>query len=105
MLRRIYESAQEGHGGVVCITGDAGLGKTALVDAFLDGLNQEGQSFHLARGRCSESLTETEPFMPWIEALGELANEAAVTGVMRKAAPSWHKEILHAGSGAPRKMK
>jgi predicted ATPase len=104
-LRQIYEGTQLGHGGIVCISGDTGLGKTALVDTFIDDLTRDGQAFHVARGRCSESFTESEPLMPWIEAFGELANEAAVSGVMQKTAPSWHAEISHAGSGSPQKMK
>src|SRR2546426_12259856 len=57
-LRRAYDLAQEGHGGLICVSGDAGLGKTALVDLFVADLLQDGQAFHLARGRCSESLTD-----------------------------------------------
>jgi predicted ATPase/DNA-binding winged helix-turn-helix (wHTH) protein len=104
-LRRVYDRAQQGHGGVVCVSGDAGLGKTALVDVFIDDLARDGQTLHIARGRCSESFTESEPFMPWIEALGELAGEAAISGVMQKTAPSWHREISHTGSGSSRKMR
>jgi len=104
-LRRIYDATQQSHGSVVFITGEAGLGKTALLDVFLQDLIVTGDPFHLARGRCSESLTECEPFMPWIEALGELANEPSVVAAMQQAAPSWHKEISHTGSGAPREMK
>jgi len=104
-LRRAFDLAQEGHGGIVSVTGDAGLGKTALVDNFLDGLVQDGQAFHLARGGCSESFIENQPFMPWIEALGVLANEPALSGVMRKTAPAWHREISHQSSGAPQRMK
>ena len=51
-LRRAYDLAQQGHGGIVCLSGDAGLGKTALIDIFLDDLVQEGQAFHLVRSRC-----------------------------------------------------
>jgi predicted ATPase len=104
-LLRAYEMTQQGHGNLVCISGDAGLGKTTLVDTFLSDLAQQGQSFHLARARCSESLTEGEPFMPWIEALGGLAREQSVSEVMQKAAPTWHREISHTGSGAARRMK
>ena len=55
-LSRAYDQAQQGHGGMICISGDIGLGKTALVDGFIDGLIRDGQVFHLARGRCPESL-------------------------------------------------
>ena len=104
-LRRAYDLARQGHGGLLCVSGDAGLGKTALVDAFLDDLLQNGQTFHLARGRCSESLTDSEPFMPWIEALGALAEEQSIGQIMRNTAPTWHREISHAGSGASPRMK
>ncbi len=104
-LRRAYDLARQGHGGVLCVSGDAGLGKTALVDIFLDDLVNSGQTFHLARARCSESLTDCEPFMSWIEAFGGLAEEQSIEQVMRNAAPTWHREISHAGSGSPRRMK
>src|SRR5215475_3897028 len=104
-LRRAYDQARQGHGGIVCISGDVGLGKTTLIDAFLDDLIRDGQTFHLSRGRCSESFAESEPFMPWIESLRTLASEPAIGTVMAKAAPSWYREISHTGSAVPRKMK
>jgi len=104
-LRRAYDQARHGHGGIVCISGDVGLGKTTLIDAFLDDLIRDGQTFHLARARCSESFTESEPFMPWIEGLSALAEEPTIATIMSKAAPSWHREITHSGSAVPRSMK
>ena len=103
-LSQAYDQAQQGRGDVVCISGDVGVGKTALIDAFLDDLKRDGQTFHLARGRCSESFTEGEPFMPWIESLSALAQEPTISTVMAKSAPSWHREISHNGSGVPRRM-
>jgi len=104
-LSRAYERVQQGHGGIVCISGDVGMGKTTLIDAFLDDLVRDGQTFHLARGRCAESFNETEPFMPWIEGLSTLVEEPSLATIMSKAAPSWHREIVHTGSTAPRSMK
>jgi predicted ATPase len=104
-LHTAYESAKRGRGGIVGVSGDAGIGKTALLDSFIGSLLEEGESFHLARGVCSEPLTESEPFMPWIESLGDLARESTVNQIMEKAAPTWLREISHAGSGAPNRMK
>jgi predicted ATPase len=104
-LHQAYDQAQQDHGRIVCISGDVGLGKTALVDTFIEELRHEGQAFHVAHGRCSESLTESEPFIPWIESLSALAGEPTVRDVMVQAAPTWYREIMHTGTGGPRKMK
>jgi DNA-binding winged helix-turn-helix (wHTH) protein/predicted ATPase len=104
-LRHAYDLARDGHGGIVAISGDIGMGKTALVDIFLQDLLKDGQNFHLARSRCSESLIEGEPFMPWIEALSGIAKTPAVSETMQTAAPTWYREISHTGSGVARRMK
>jgi DNA-binding winged helix-turn-helix (wHTH) protein len=102
-LRSAFELASHGHGSVIGIAGDVGLGKTALVDTFLQDLAQDGQSFQLARSRCSESLIEHEPFMPWIEGLSGL--DSSTKQVMKTTAPSWYREVSHTGAGVPRRMK
>ncbi|HEY2382748.1 MAG TPA: AAA family ATPase [Terriglobia bacterium] len=104
-LRSAYDLARDGHGGVVAVSGDVGLGKTALVDVFLQDLIKDGETFHLARSRCSESLIEVEPFMPWIEALSAIAKTPSIAGIMQNTAPTWHREISHTGSGCARRMK
>lgn len=103
-LSQAYDRAQKGRGGIVCISGDVGLGKSSLVDAFLDDLIRDNQTFHLARSRCSESLTESEPFMPWIEGLSVLAEEPALKELIQKAAPQWYREISHTGARVPARM-
>jgi len=52
-LRQAYDQAFQGRGGLVCVSGDAGLGKTALVDVFLQNLLDDGRAFQLAGARCS----------------------------------------------------
>jgi DNA-binding winged helix-turn-helix (wHTH) protein len=104
-LRQAFEQARQGQGRLVCISADVGLGKTALVEAFVHELHCDGETFHFAQGRSSESFTESEPFLPWIESLGILAEESAIAAIMQKTAPNWYEEIAHIGSGNPQKMK
>ena len=104
-LRKAFELARGGRGGLVSITGDIGMGKTALIDAFLQDLLEDAQAFYLARSRSSESLTEAEPFISWIEALSGIAKEPSVADIMQKEAPTWYREIMHTGSGVTPQMK
>lgn len=105
ILRQAFDRARQGNGGLVCVSGGLGLGKTALVDAFLAGLTADQRTVHLARARCSESFTESEPLIPWIEGLSTLAQEPALRSLMKSVAPNWYREITHAGSGMSRRMK
>jgi len=41
-LRQIWRQARDGEGNTILVEGEAGVGKTRLVDAFLDGLGDEG---------------------------------------------------------------
>jgi DNA-binding winged helix-turn-helix (wHTH) protein len=104
-LRKAFDLARDGRGGLVSITGDIGMGKTALIDVFLQDLLKDTQTFYLARSRSSESLIEAEPFMPWIEALSGMAKEPSLADIMQKEAPTWYREITHTGSGVARRMK
>jgi DNA-binding winged helix-turn-helix (wHTH) protein len=104
-LRAAYDLACKGRGNIVFINGDVGIGKTALVELFLRDLRHNNHTCHIARSRCSESLTESEPFVPWIEGVSGLAQDFTIRDVLQVAAPNWYREIAHTGTGAPRKMK
>jgi len=67
-LRRAYEDARLGNPVVMVVSGESGMGKSALVDAFLSDLRAEGHAVVLA-GRCYER--ESVPF----KALDSLVDE------------------------------
>jgi predicted ATPase len=73
------------------VSGEAGIGKTSLLDAFQ--LARAGSStVHVARGQCIEGFDGKEPFYPLIEALGQLVRGPASTLVVKSlasAAPTW----------------
>ncbi len=66
MLRAALAEALAGHGGLVLISGEAGIGKTALAEALLTEATVQGALVLV--GRCYD-LSETPPHGPWMEAL------------------------------------
>ncbi len=95
-LRREMETAARGERRVVFITGEVGIGKTALVDTFCHEL---GAEWSVARGQCVEGFGEKEEYYPVMEALGRLcAQEAggAASAVLARMAPAWLRALrLH----------
>ncbi|MGN6360027.1 MAG: AAA family ATPase [Thermomicrobiales bacterium] len=65
-LRAYFAAAQAGHGSVVLIGGEAGIGKTALAEEL--GREAANQGALVLTGRCYDR-TETPPYGPWIELL------------------------------------
>ena len=95
-LRGALESAIAGRGSMVCVSGEAGSGKTTLAEDFLGELVASGRPYHVARGRCSERLSGTGAYLPLLDALeGLLHSDArgAVTQLLRQLAPNWYAQI------------
>ena len=92
-----FERAQRGHGRLVVVSAEAGLGKTTLVDAFVRLLEDRGEPARVGRGRCSERLAGSEAYLPVLEALDSLQrNEqlGSLSRLIRALAPSWYVQIM-----------
>ena len=99
---------------VVFVTGEPGIGKTTVVDAFLADVERgtpvDGPLDRLAwaspppatpfalpeilvaRGQCVEHHGQSEPYLPVLEAVGRLCRRsdgARVVAVLRRFAPTW----------------
>jgi DNA-binding winged helix-turn-helix (wHTH) protein/tetratricopeptide (TPR) repeat protein len=82
--------ARSGQRQVVFITGEAGIGKTSVVDRFLS--DSAAADVIVARGQCVEHRGEAEAYMPVLEALGRLGRQpggASLAGMLERYAPSW----------------
>ncbi|HMV46826.1 MAG TPA: AAA family ATPase [Blastocatellia bacterium] len=92
-LHQAFERARTGRGSLLCIAGEAGIGKTALVEDFLAEL--DGQRIFIARGRCSERLAGADAYLPWLESLESLlsADRLGISRVMHQFAPTWHGQL------------
>jgi DNA-binding winged helix-turn-helix (wHTH) protein/tetratricopeptide (TPR) repeat protein len=89
-LGQRFGFALSGQRQVVWISGEPGIGKTALAEQFVR-RTALSQPLHLARGQCVEQHGRGEPYMPVLEALGRLAHdhEHQVIPTLRRHAPSW----------------
>ena len=75
-LGQVIDRARAGARQVVFITGGAGTGKTALVDAFVRSAKESGgNDTRVAIGHCFEQFGASEPYLPVWEAIGRLARE------------------------------
>src|SRR5262249_7320369 len=95
-LRSGFKEAAAGRGLLLCVTGEPGLGKTTLVESFLEELAASGRTWSLARGRCSERLAGAEAYLPFLEALdGLLQGEggASAAQAMKLLAPTWYVQL------------
>lgn len=84
-------AALQGKRQIGCITGEAGIGKTALVDTFMDHVAATSDLW-VSRGQCIEQYGAGEPYLPLLEALGRLcrdADGAHLVDLFRQYAPSW----------------
>ena len=71
------------------ITGEVGIGKTALVDAFARMIPTDG-SIRVGRGQCLEQYGTGEAYLPVLEAIGRLCREQRkVADVVRAHPPMW----------------
>ncbi len=74
---------------VVFLAGEAGIGKTALVDAF-EATIPGNANIRVARGQCLEQYGTGEAYLPVLEAIDRLCrDERGVVELLRSHAPMW----------------
>nr|WP_246401981.1 AfsR/SARP family transcriptional regulator [Jiangella mangrovi] len=76
-LRRRLDRARDGHGGVMLISGEAGVGKTSLARAAVTAGAAHGMT--TAWGRCAEEAAPT--YWPWRQALSAAGIDTGVLTV------------------------
>ena len=89
-LKAAWDLACTGKRTVVWVAGDPGIGKTTLIDHFVSGLG----GIASARGQCVEQHGAGEPYLPVLEALGELGrSDSTVAPLLRAVAPAWLMQL------------
>src|SRR5262245_57092394 len=90
-LHHALATALTGVRQLLFITGEAGLGKTTLVDAFFTALEAYG-ALWIGRGQCLEHYGAGEAYLPVLEALGRVCRGPGgkeVVALLGQQAPTW----------------
>lgn len=90
VLEECLRAAASGRGQVVFVAGEPGIGKSTLIDRFLQGLPPGSPA--RAIGQCVELYGAGEPYMPVLEALNSLCrgtDGGELVASMRQVAPTW----------------
>lgn len=83
--------ARQGTRQLCLLTGEPGIGKTAVLEAFADQVSADPRVCQ-AYGQCIEHYGQGEAYMPVLEALNQLCrgpHGARVLKVLRQYAPTW----------------
>src|SRR5262249_21890136 len=89
-LQAFLDAAWRGTRQIVFITGESGIGKTGVIEAFLEKVTDP--RVLVAQGQCVETHGTGEPYLAMLDALGRLgrAREGrALIDVLRGHAPTW----------------
>jgi len=91
-LRSCLRGTLKGQRQIVFITGEPGIGKTALVDEFQRLAAAVEPTLRIARGQCVEGYGGAEAYYPVLEAVGQLCRGPEgkrVVEILAAQAPTW----------------
>ncbi len=91
-LDSCFREATRGQRQIVFVTGEAGIGKTALVDEFQRRVPIAAPAVQIARGQCLEGYGGKEAYYAILEALCQLCQGpagGAVVELLATQAPTW----------------
>ena len=108
VLGETWQRTLSGERQIVFINGEAGIGKTALVEEFQRQVAAGERSVHIAHGQCIEGIGSKEAYGTMLEALGRLCRGPQADPIVRilsADAPTWlaqlpgiltreHREVL-----------
>ena len=89
LMQSWYQKMLRGERQIVFVTGEAGIGKTSLVDAFARSIAADA-NVRICRGQCLEQYGTTEAYLPMLEAIGRLCRgQRQIVDVIRNHSPMW----------------
>src|SRR5262249_24751916 len=97
-LARMQNWSRRALGGerqVAFVTGEAGIGKTTLVEAFLQKVSHDPKIW-IGQGQCLEHYGAGEAYLPVLEAISRLCQAPGrerLVGLLRRHAPTWLQQM------------
>ena len=102
-LQAAWAAAREGQGALVLVAGEAGIGKSSLLQQFVKFVDEEHAPHKIARASCSAQTGRDEPFWPFADVMNQLVAAPAkplagdILDAVLDIAPSWVSIIPVAG--------
>jgi hypothetical protein len=93
-LQPLWRSSLQGARQLVFLTGEAGIGKTTLIEMFLAEIAEQAPS--VLRARCVEHFGQGEALLPLLEAIEHQCRTergASLIGRLRRHAPVWLAQL------------
>jgi DNA-binding winged helix-turn-helix (wHTH) protein/tetratricopeptide (TPR) repeat protein len=85
-MRELWQQAKSGQRQLLWIAGEAGVGKTTLIESFVRELGPRVAAF----GHCVEHFGSGEPYLPVLEVVREICRlDPDLLRLMRTVAPTW----------------
>jgi tetratricopeptide (TPR) repeat protein len=102
-LEGLLELAVRGSGKIALLSGEPGIGKTALARLFLYSIYRRYPDLLVGRGACVEQYGTGEAYLPFLEALRTLLTgrrRDRLVAILRRHAPTWCLQFPSIFSGA-----
>ena len=96
MLRETWQRVLNGERQIIFITGEPGIGKTALAEVFQRRVTFDEQSIRIAHGQCIEGYGSKEAYGPVLDALGRLCRgpqAQPLIEILSVEAPTWLAQL------------
>jgi DNA-binding winged helix-turn-helix (wHTH) protein len=96
VLHEAWRRALSGERQIVLITGEPGIGKTALAEEFQCRVAVDERSVRIAHGQCIEGYGSKEAYGPMLDALGQLCRgpqAEPIIQILSTEAPTWLAQL------------
>jgi DNA-binding winged helix-turn-helix (wHTH) protein len=96
VLHEAWRRALSGERQIVLITGEPGIGKTALAEEFLRRVAVGERSVRIVHGQCTEGYGSREAYGPMLDAMGQLCRgpqAEPIVQILFTEAPTWLAQL------------